>query len=326
MKIPRALGVLAIFALVAGCTQASPGASAGASGGGGSDRSGMTVEVVTHGQASDPFWSVVKNGVDQAAADLGITVHYNAPQTYDIPAMADLIDSAVATEPDALVISNPDPAGLGTAIGAAIDAGVPVVSINSGVGEYADLGILTHVGQTEFIAGQQAGQRLAEAGVTNTICVNQEVGNAGLDERCEGFADGLGGIPTKVVAVDLADPTGAENTIAATLDGDTTIDGVLTLGPTGATPAIAALEGREGITLATFDLSTDVLDAIAAGTLLFAVDQQEYLQGYLGVLIATQYAQYGLLPGGGSPILTGPLFVTEENAAAVKDLVGEGIR
>ena len=324
MKVPRVLGVLAAIGLLAAaCTQASPTGSAAAVGG---SRSDITVEVVTHGQASDPFWSVVKKGVDQAATDLGITVHYNAPQTYDIPAMAELINSAVATQPDALVISDPDPDGLADAVGAAIDAGIPVVSINSGVGDYQRLGILTHVGQTEFIAGQQAGERMADAGVTNTICVNQEVGNAGLDERCEGFADGLGDIPTKVVAVDLADPTGAENTIAATLDGDDSIDGVLTLGPTGATPAIAALEGREGITLATFDLSTDVADAILAGNLLFAVDQQEYLQGYYGVLIAAQYAQYGVLPGGGSPILTGPLFVTEDNAAQVKDLVGQGIR
>ena len=72
----------------------------------------MTIEVVTHGQASDPFWSVVKNGVDQAAADLGITVNYHAPETFDIVAMAQLIDTAVAAEPDGIVISNPDPDGL----------------------------------------------------------------------------------------------------------------------------------------------------------------------------------------------------------------------
>ena len=41
----------------------------------------MRFVVVSHGQASDPFWSVVKNGVDQAAADLGVTVEYRAPGT-----------------------------------------------------------------------------------------------------------------------------------------------------------------------------------------------------------------------------------------------------
>ena len=313
--------VLALVLAACGDQSSSPDGSGGAT----SDRD-LTIEVVTHGQASDPFWSVVKNGVDQAAADLGITVNYHAPETFDMVAMAQLIDTAVAAEPDGIVISNPDPTALGDAIQGAIDAGIPVVSINSGVDDYADLGILTHVGQTEFIAGQGAGERMAEAGVTNTICVNQEVGNAALDQRCEGFADGLGGVPSTVVAVDLADPTGAENAISAALSEDPTIDGILTLGPTGAAPALAALEGNDAVMLATFDLSPEVLEAIEAGTVLFAIDQQQYLQGYLGVLIVTQFAQYGLLPGGGQPILTGPGFVTEETAGQVTDLSAEGIR
>jgi simple sugar transport system substrate-binding protein len=325
MKVQRWLVAAGVIALVGAACQASPSPTGGGGDGGG-DRGDITIQVVTHGQASDPFWSVVKNGVDQAAADLGITVQYNAPQTFDMPAMADLIDSAVAAEPDGIVISLPDPDALGDAVSAAVDAGIPVVSINSGVDAYADLGILTHVGQTEFIAGQGAGQRMAESGVTNTICVNQEVGNAALDQRCDGFADGLGGIPSEVVAVDLGDPTGAENAIAAALDADDTIDGILTLGPTGAAPALAALEGREGIQLATFDLSPEVLTAINDGTVLFAIDQQQYLQGYLGVLIVTQFAQYGLLPGGGQPILTGPGFVTQENAEQVLSLSEDGIR
>ena len=93
------------------------------------------------------------------------------------------------------------------------------------------------------------------------------------------------------------------------LTEDPTVDGILTLGPTGAAPALAALEGNDQIMLATFDLSPEVLTAIEDGTILFAIDQQQYLQGYLGVLIVTQFAQYGLLPGGGQPILTGPGFV-----------------
>jgi len=322
-KLPVAFVALALVLAACGNEESSTGPSGG---GGGGDRSGMTIEVVTHGQASDPFWSVVKNGVDQAAADLGITVNYHAPETFDMPAMAQLIDAAVATDPDGLVISDPDPEALGDAIRAAVDAGIPVVSINSGVDDYQDLGILTHVGQTEFIAGQGAGQRMAEAGVTNALCVNQEVGNAALDQRCDGFADGLGDVPSKVVGVDLADPTGAQNAITAALSDDPTIDGILTLGPTGAAPALAALEGNDSVQLATFDLSPEVLQAIEDGTVLFAIDQQQYLQGYLGVLIVTQFAQYGLLPGGGQPILTGPGFVTADTAAQVIELSSEGIR
>lgn len=334
MKAPRWLAGIAVLGLaLAACGQqpASPGASAAASAGGnqGGGSRDLRIVVVTHGQASDPFWSVVKNGVDQAATDLGIDVEYNAPETFDMVAMAQLIDTAVASEPDGLVVSIPDADALGDAIASAVDAGIPVVSINSGSDVYQELGILTHVGQTEFEAGVGAGQRMAEAGVTNTICVNQEVGNAALDLRCEGFAEGLGDIPSEVVAVDLADPTGAQSAIEAALSADESIDGILTLGPTGSDPALAALDasGRAGdVQIATFDLSENVLNAINDGNMLFAIDQQQYLQGYLGVLIATQYAQYGLLPGGGNPILTGPGFVTQENAAQVIELSAEGIR
>jgi len=329
MRAPRWLAGVAVIALVlaaCGGETTSPGESGGD--GNGTTRD-LRIVVVTHGQASDPFWGVVANGVNQARDDLGITVEYNAPETFDMVAMAQLIDTAVASEPDGLVVSLPDADALGASITAAVDAGIPVVSINSGVDAYADLGLLTHVGQTEFIAGQGAGQRMADAGVTNTICVNQEVGNAALDQRCDGFADGLGGVPSAVVEVDLTDPTGAQAAIEAALSSDDTIDGILTLGPTGADPALAALDaaGLTGeVQIATFDLSENVLNAINDGNMLFAIDQQQYLQGYLGVLIVAQFAQYGLLPGGGQPILTGPGFVTQENASLVIDLSAQGIR
>jgi simple sugar transport system substrate-binding protein len=324
-RIYASLAALALVLAACGAQQQSQPADGGDAGA----TRDLRIVVVTHGQASDPFWSVVANGVNQARDDLGITVEYNAPETFDMPAMAQLIDTAVASEPDGLVVSIPDAAALGAAIEAAVGAGIPVVSINSGSDVYQDLGILTHVGQTEFEAGVGAGERMAEAGVTNTICVNQEVGNVALDLRCEGFAEGLGDIPSEVVAVDLADPAGAQAGIEAALSADESVDGILTLGPTGADPALAALEasGRAGdIQIATFDLSENVLNALNDGEMLFAIDQQQYLQGYLGVLIVTQFAQYGLLPGGGNPILTGPGFVTPDNAAQVIELSAQGIR
>jgi simple sugar transport system substrate-binding protein len=320
-KMPIVLAALTL--VVAACTQ-QPTTESGAAV---SDRD-IRIVVVTHGQASDPFWSVVVNGVEQAEADLGIEVEYNAPETFDMVEMSQLIDTAVASEPDGIVISNPDPSGLGDAIQGALDANIPVLSINSGSDEYQELGLITHIGQTEFEAGLGAGERMAEAGVTNTLCINQEVGNAALDLRCEGFAEGLGDIPSEMIVVELADPTGAQAAIEAALSENPDVDGILTLGPTGADPALAALEaaGRDDVQIATFDLSENVLTAIDEGRMLFAIDQQQYLQGYLGVQVMTLFVQYGLLPGGGDVIRTGPGFVTQETAAQVIDLSAEGIR
>src|SRR5918999_5917554 len=319
MKLTVAAAAIAL--VLAACDQQateSPGAAGAAR--------DIEIAVVTHGQASDPFWSVVKNGVDQAAADLGVRVTYNAPEELDPVALAQMIEAAVADEPDGIVISNPDPDALGGAIQAAHDAGIPVLSIISGSDAFQELGLLTHIGQTEFEAGVGAGERMAGEGVTNTICVNREVGNVALDLRCEGFAEGLGGIPSQVVAVDLADATGAQAAIEAALSADPSIDGVLTLGPTGAAPALLALEGNDAVRLATFDLSPEVLTAIDEGRMLFAIDQQQYLQGYLGVQVMTLFVQYGLLPGGGDVIRTGPGFVAADTEAQVIDLSAQGIR
>src|SRR3712207_1532501 len=131
---------------------------------------------------------------------------------------------------------------------------------------------------------------MADEGVTNALCINQEVGNVALDQRCDGFEQGLGGA-VEVVSVDLTDPTGAQSAIETALGQNPDVNGMLTLGPTGAEPAIAALDasGRgEDVTLATFDLSPQVLESVRDGNVLFAVDQQQYLQGYLPVVFLTK--------------------------------------
>jgi simple sugar transport system substrate-binding protein len=286
--------------------------------------------VVSHGQASDPFWSVVQNGVNQAAEDLGVTVEYQAPPTFDMVAMAQLIDAAVATEPDGLVVSIPDADALGPSIEAAVAAGIPVISMNSGSDVAAELGILTHVGQTEYEAGFGGGERMAEAGVTNALCINQEVGNAALDLRCEGFTAAMSeaGATVEVLSVDLADPTGAQQRVEAALSGDDTIDGILTLGPTGALPTLEALRATDQIgeiQLATFDLAPEVLTAIADGDMLFAIDQQQYIQGYLPIVLLYLY-NTNLNTIANPVLMTGPGFVTAENADRVIELSEAGTR
>ena len=286
--------------------------------------------VVSHGQSSDPFWSVVKNGVDQAAKDMGVTVSYQAPGTFDMVAMAQLIDAAVASQPDGLVVSIPDADALGDAIRAAVAAGIPVISMNSGSDVAKSLGILNHVGQTEYEAGYGGGERMAAAGVTKALCVNQEVGNVALDLRCQGFTDALAvsGATVEILAVDLADPTDSEQRIVAALTANPDVDGVLTLGPTGAAPALAALEaeGKLGvIKLATFDLSPEVLEAVRDGNMLFAIDQQQYIQGYLPSVLLTLLAE-NLNTVANDVIMTGPGFVTADTAARVIDLSAAGTR
>ena len=285
----------------------------------------IRIVVVSHGQAHDPFWSVVKNGVDEAAKTMDATVEYRAPDTFDMVAMSQIIDAAVASKPDGLVVSIPDADALGDSIRAAVASGIPVISMNSGSDVRKKLGALLHVGQTEFEAGLGGGEKMKAAGVTNALCINQEVGNVALDLRCEGFTKGLGG-NVEVLAVTM-DPTEVRNQVIAKLTQNKDIDGILTLGPTGAEPVLAALEGigaLGSIKFGTFDLSPNVLAAIRDGKMMFAIDQQQFLQGYLPIVILSLHKKYGLMPG--ADVLTGPGFVTQKTAAQVIDLSAKGIR
>jgi len=311
VHMKKGVAALVGMGLLAGAAIAPVGVSA-------QDRSAITIEVVTHGQASDPFWSIFVNGVNQGATDMGVKVNYHAPQTFDMNEMGQLIDAAIGTNPQGLVVSLPDATALGPHVQAAVAAGIPVISANSGSDVFASLGIKTHVGQDEFPAGKGGGEMMKAAGVTNAICINQEVGNAALDARCAGFAEGLGAKST-VVQVDLNDPVGAATQIAAALSADATINGVMALGPTGSSPTLAAIAqlGLTGIHVGTFDLSQEVLAAIKAGTMDFAIDQQQFLQGYLPIVFLTYYNLYGLMPGGGAPVYTGPGFVTAANVDTV---------
>ncbi len=342
MKRFKWLAILAAFVLVlAACggdddsadtTSAGDGDTATTAGGDGDQvaQRDFRFVVVSHGQSSDPFWSVAANGVNAAADDMGVTVEYQAPGTFDMAEMSQIIDAAVASAPDGLVVTIPDADALGPAIQAAVSAGIPVISMNSGSDVFADLGVLVHVGQTEYEAGLIAGQEMSKEGVSNAICVNQEVGNAALDLRCQGFSDGLGGT-VEVIPVDLADPTGAQEAVAGALQANADINGILTLGPTGAVPALGALEaaGQLGsMPIATFDLGPDVLQAIVDGNMLFAIDQAQYLQGYLPIVLLTQFLETGALPLGSVErvILTGPQLVTADTAADVIAASEQGLR
>jgi simple sugar transport system substrate-binding protein len=330
----RTLVALAGAAIIVGACQAAT--PSGAATGGGLDgalikRGDIKIEIVTHGQAQDGFWGVVRNGVKAGAADMGVTANYSAPGAEsDMPAMSALIDAAVAKKPTGLVVSIPNAEALSPSIEKAIAAGIPVVSMNSGSDVFKDLGILAHVGQTEYAAGLGAGERFKEAGVKNAVCFNQEVGNQALTLRCNGFFQGLTGAEDgEVLTGNISDPAGMQATIEAKLASDPTIDGVLTLGPSVAGPALAAVTaaGRP-IHLATFDLSADVLTAIKDGKMDFAIDQQQFLQGYLPIVILTNWAETRNLPTGDGTglIMTGPGFVTKDNAADVIALAAKGLR
>jgi simple sugar transport system substrate-binding protein len=285
----------------------------------------LTIAVITHGEG-DSFWAVAKAGAEQAGKDMGVEVKYSESAN-DPQKQAQLIDSAVTEKVDGIATSLPDPDALGDPITKAVDAGIPVITLNSGASEYAALGAITHVGQDEAIAGEAAGKRLADEGGQKMICVVHEQGNIGLEERCAGAKKGFGGEVESLQVKGVADVATTLTEIQSKLESDNSIDSILTLNPDIAVAARDAVAGASSeATLATFDLSGDVVKAIKADEILFAIDQQQYLQGYLPVVFLTLFNENANTVGGGQPVLTGPGFVEKANADTVEQLAEEGTR
>lgn len=321
-RLTAGLAAAALATLfAAGCTgkQETPASSSKASGG-----KAYTFAVVTHGAAGDAFWDVVKKGSEAAAADLGVTVTYEGAGQPD--QQANLINAAVSKKVDGIVVSMANPDALKDSITKAVAAGIPVITINSGQARSAEFGALAHVGQDESVAGQGAGQKLAAAGAKHVLCVVHEAGNIGLEQRCAGAKATLGG-QVENLQVDISNVAAAQNLISAKLQQDKSIDGVLTLNPAVAVAAVAAVKSAgSAAKVATFDLNADVTKDIESGDILFAIDQQQYLQGYLPIVMLKLYLTNGNTVGGGLPVLTGPGFVTKENVAKVKELSAKGTR
>lgn len=309
---------------VAGCGGGQQASSSQSGGGGGLvKRSDIRIEFISHGPASDPFWTIVINGLDQAQKDLGVDVKYRAPDTYSVPQIQQNFDSAIATNPSGIAATVADPSAFGPKVRKAVSKGIPVVMLNAGLDVWQKLGALNYVGQTEYEAGVEAGKKMAQAGVKKALVINHQQGVITLDQRYNGFNKGLGG-GAKQIAVNGNDPTAVRNGVKTALKQNPDVNGILTLGPQGAIPTLPVLKGNKKIKFATFDLSPEILSAIRDGRMLFAVDQQPFLQGYMPVAILTTYVQYLLHPIGVMP--TGPAFDTKQNAQRVIKLSKEGIR
>lgn len=282
--------------------------------------------LISHAPDSDSWWNTIRNAIALAADELDVTVDYRNPPTGDLADMARIVEQSAAAQPDGIIVTIADFDVLSGPIRAAVDQGIPVITINSGTAEQsAELGALMHVGQPEREAGRLAGERAKEEGATSFVCVNHYITNPASVERCQGFAEGLG-VELGSSMIDAGqDPAQIQNTVSAYLTANQDVDAILALGPTSAEPTIRALadQGLSGddIVFATFDLSAEIAQGIRNDVVDFAIDQQPFLQGYLPVVFLTNYARYGVIPS--NDVNSGPGFITIDNLDQVEALAGQ---
>ena len=166
--------------------------------------------------------------------------------------------------------------------------------------------------------GYKAGEIQAAKGVKKGLCFNQVPGNPTVEARCTGYIDAMtaAGAETVYQTIGTGEATNLQSMMQAikgTLQVNADIDGIYTLNSEPAISALRAVEdvGRKGqVLIGTADLSNEVLEAIKAGDIGFAMDQQPYSRA-ISIQSAVLYLNYGLHPIGA--VTTGPLVISSTN-------------
>ncbi len=304
---------------------------------------------ISHAPDSDTWWTTMKNSLKQASEDFGVTVDYKNPKNGDINEMARIIDESAAQKYDGMIVTIADYSTLKSHLKEVVDKWhIPLITVNSGTEEQSEaIGALLHIGQPEQFAGLNAGKKAKTEGVKSFVCLNHNSNNLASHERCQGFADGLG-VPAFDELKLTGDDRAMQNVIADYLMAHKDTEAILALGTTSAHPALAAIKEAKFVKppyFATFDLSGQITEGIRKGAVVFAIDQQPYVQGYLSVgLLANRMADgrgdltsikavlyskkelharmstYGLSLRhfGGRHIKSGPAFVTRGNVEKVE--------
>src|SRR4051795_13260355 len=287
----------------------------------------IKVAVVTHGDTGS-FWSVFKKGVDQAAKDLksrGVSV----TQVYannNVAKQVSGINAAVAGGAKVIATSVPDASALKDPLTKASQKGIEIITVNSGLGAFDTLSTYeVHVGQTEDVAGRGAGKQFKAAGVKKVLVVIHEASNSGLTQRAAGVKSVLGGGGVKILTIPNAksDIPGTKAKVQAAFKADKSLDGFLGLDPDVTIPCLDVVPS--GTKAGTFDVGGAIKE-IQKGRLLFAIDQQQYLQGYLPVVFAMLFVTNLNTVGNGEPVLTGPGIINKANASRVAALAAKGTR
>ncbi|MER7203164.1 sugar ABC transporter substrate-binding protein [Streptomyces sp. CB01635] len=320
--------LIAVVALAAGCSSSGGKTSedkADDSGGGksaGTPR--LKIAMVTHSGEGDTFWDIVQSGAKQAAAKDNVQFLYSNDK--EAKGQAELVQSAIDKKVDGIVVTLAKPEAMKAVLAKARDAGIPVVTINSG-GEFSQrFGALTHIGQDESVAGEAVGSELNARGRKKALCVIHEQGNVSLEQRCAGVKKTFKGT-VENLNVEGTNAPASQSSIEAKLQAAKDIDAVVALGaPTAAVAVKAKQDAGSEAEVDTFDLNAAVVKSLKAKDVGFAVDQQPYLQGYLAVDELWLYRTNANVIGGGKPVLTGPAIVTEKDVPKLEKYTARGTR
>jgi simple sugar transport system substrate-binding protein len=317
----RCVVAVSAVTVVLGMAACSPGGkpkSSGSSGGGGgqvANNPRWKFAMISHAALGDAFFDTIIKGAKDAAAQDNVEFQYTGDN--DVTKQAQLVQAAIDSKVDGIAVSIPNPKALMPTIQKAVAAGIPVIAYNAGDRDWQKSGALSFYGEPEVLSGQAAGAHLVKDGLKHALCVVQAQGQVQLEDRCSGMRESFTGGTVDEIFADGTDTSGYVSTIKAKLKADPSIDAVITLGPALGVAVANDLKGGK-VKVATYAMTKDVYPKLLNGDIIFTIDQQPYLQGYMSINSLWLYKRNGNILGANLSIATGPLVIDKANAAQVQ--------
>ncbi len=235
------------------------------------------------------YWQTAAEGFNKAAAEYHVQAKVVGPDTYDAQAELTELQRAIAAKPAGILISVADATMFQSEINAGIDAGIPIITMDS---DAPHSHRLFFIGTNNLQAGRLGGQRLANKlpGGRGNIVFFSMPGQPNLDERFKGYQEVFADHPG-IKTVEVVDIKG-ESTAAfdktqqyMTQTGDKKIDAFVCLEASAGKEVASVLKNNKSQDrlLIAMDVDPDTLNLIRSGVIDATIAQKPYTMGYIGL-------------------------------------------
>lgn len=233
-----------------------------------------------------PYFIQLNAGLEHAAAQIQVHVAMIGPESYDPAGENSEFNRIAALKPAGMLVSVADAKLMTPSINAAVEAGIPVITVDSDAEASKRL---FFVGSDNFDVGELGGRLLADKldGKGNIAALYTR-GQPNLEKRMEGYKSILAMHPgMKLVDQgDLkGDPDNAFDTAEALLKKDNPkLDGFIVL-EAQAGAQVSEVMKRDNLKLVfiAMDALPGILDGIDSGRITASVAQKPFTMGYTGL-------------------------------------------
>lgn len=246
------------------------------------------------------YWQSASAGLDKISSLYGVHADLRGPRDFDPQGEVDEFRSVVALKPAGILVSVVDPRLMQPEIDKAIDAGIPVITIDS---DAPNSHRLFFIGTNNRQAGRMGGQELIEkmAGRGGNIAFFTMPGQPNLDDRLAGYEDVLAANPNLHVA-DIVDIRGqgevafdkTKELLART--GKDRIDAFVCLEASAGKEVGEVLRrnNTKDRVLIAMDVDKDTLDLVKSGVIAATVAQKPFTMAFVGVKMLDDLHHYPL--------------------------------